>query len=180
MRLGPASWRRLALAAALAVGASGCGLTHLHDLNFRVDDRLHFLTPKDRSTVHAPLTVAWTMRDFTVAAPRTAPPSRDAGYFVVFVDQAPIRPGQTVKAIAHGDPVCERDPKCPDEAYLNGHGVYTTTKTAVTLHQILDLLGSREKLQMHTITVVLLDTAGRRIGESAWELDVRAHRLSTV
>ena len=86
MRLGPASWRRLALAAALAVGASGCGLTHLHDLNFRVDDRLHFLTPKDRSTVHAPLTVAWTMRDFTVAMRQRLVPT------VVFSSNAAFLP----------------------------------------------------------------------------------------
>lgn len=175
-----ARWRRLALLAVLAVATSGCGLTHLNDLNFRVDDRLHFLTPKSRSLVHAPVTVSWTIRDFTVAAPGSAPPSRHAGYFAVFVDRAPIRPGQTLKAIGSGDLSCERDPKCPDTTYLNDHRVYTTTATQLRLPLISDILGDHESLQMHSVTVVLMDTAGHRIGESAWELDFRMHRVSSV
>jgi hypothetical protein len=168
-----ATWRRLALAAGLAASVSGCGLAHLQDLNFRVDDRLHFVSPKARTTVQQPLSFSWTMRDFTVAAPGSGPASRDAGYFAVFVDQAPIHPGQTLKAVGHGDPVCERDPKCPDRAYLNSHFVFTTTGTHLQLPRIPDLRGVKEKLQLHSITVVLVDTDGRRIGESAWELDVR-------
>jgi hypothetical protein len=173
-------WRRLALAVGLVASLSACGLAHLQDLNFRVDDRLHFVTPKARTTVQQPLSVSWTMRDFTVAGPASAPPSRDAGYFGVFVDQAPIRPGQTLKAIGHGDAVCDRDPKCPDKAYLNSHYVFTTTATHLQLPRIPDLRGVREKLQLHSITVVLLDTGGRRIGESAWELDVRILKVGVT
>ena len=58
--------------------------------------------------------------------------------------------------------------------------MFPTTSTSLRLVQIPTILGDREKLQLHTITVVLLDTSGRRIGESAWELDVRAHRVSSV
>jgi hypothetical protein len=39
-----------------------------------------------------------------------------------------------------------------------------------------NVAGDREKLQQHSITVVLMDTSGHRIGESAWELDVRMAR----
>ncbi|HET7310853.1 MAG TPA: hypothetical protein VFJ17_05965 [Mycobacteriales bacterium] len=175
-----ARWRRLALLVAVAAATSSCGLTHLSDLNFRVDDRLHFVSPKARSVVHAPLTVAWTIHDFTLAAPGSAAPTKDAGYFAVFVDRAPIRPGETLKAIGKGDLTCENDPKCPDTTYLNDHRVYVTTTTQVRLPLISDIVGDRERLQMHSITVVLLDTAGHRIGESAWELDVRMHRVSSV
>jgi hypothetical protein len=175
-----ASRRRLVPAVALAFAVSGCGLTHLSDLNFRVDDRLHFTSPKDRATVGRPLTVAWTIRDFTVAAPGTQPPSKDAGYFAVFVDRAPIKPGQTMRVVGQNDPVCANDPKCPDTAYLNAHYVFTTTATHLRLVQIPTLLGNKEKLQQHTITVVLMDTAGHRIGESAWELDVRLPRLGVA
>jgi hypothetical protein len=168
---------RIVLAVAFAVSASGCGLTHLSDLNFRVDDRLHFTSPKDRATASRPLTVTWTIRDFTIAEPGSAPPSKDAGYFAVFVDRAPIKPRQTLRVIGNGDPVCENDPKCPDTAYLNAHYVFTTTATRLRLVQIPTLLGHKEKLQQHTITIVLMDTAGHRIGESAWELDVRLPRI---
>jgi hypothetical protein len=175
-----APWRRVALLVAVASMASGCGLAHLSDLNFRVDNRLHFLTPKARSLVHQPITVAWTIGDFTVAAPGSAPPTRDAGYFAVFLDRAPIKPGQTLKAIASGDPTCERDPKCPDKTYLSDHKVFTTTQTHLRIGLITDIPGDHETVQMHSVTVVLLDTAGHRIGESAWELDFRMHRVSTV
>jgi hypothetical protein len=164
---------RLGLAAAVVASVSGCGLAHLQDLNFRVDDRLHFVSPDARTTVQQPLSVSWAMSDFTVAAPGSAPASRDAGFFGVFVDRAPIHPGETLKAVGHGDPVCDRDAKCPDKAYLNSHYVFTTTATHLQLPRIPDLRGVKEKLQLHSITVVLLDTDGRRIGESAWQLDVR-------
>ena len=175
-----APWRRLALLAALSGILSGCGLTHLNDLNFRVDDRLHFVTPKDRALLHSPVTVSWTIHDFTIAAPGSAPPSRDAGYFAVFLDRAPIHPGETLTAIGKGDPTCANDPKCPDKTYLNDHHVFVTTKTQLRLDQITDIAGDHEKIQMHAVTVVLLDTAGHRIGESAWELDFRMRRVSSV
>ena len=180
MRLSRASWRRLAPILAIAFAASGCGLTHLSDLNFRVDDRLHFTSPKDRATVGRPLTVSWTIRDFRIAGPGSEAPSRDAGYFAVFLDRAPIRPEQTLRVIGNNDPTCKNDPKCPDMQYLHDHYVFPTTATQLRLTQIPTLLGNHEKLQQHTITVVLLDTAGHRIGESAWELDVRLPRIGVA
>ena len=85
-----------------------------------------------------------------------------------------------MRAIGSGDPVCQNDPKCPDTAYLNSHYVFTTTATRLRLTQIPDILGDQEKLQVHTITVVLMDTAGHRIGESAWELDLRLRRIGVA
>jgi len=172
--------RSLTTAVLASVLLGGCGLTHLQDLNFRVDDRLHFLSPEPRALVHPPLTVRWTMDDFTIVRPGSAPPSRDAGYFAVFVDRAPIHPGETLDAVGKGDPVCDPDPKCPDTQYLHDHGVYPTTAMQLRLPHVIDLRGNREKVQLHTITVVLLDTAGRRIGESAWELDVRIPRIGVL
>lgn len=180
---GAAQVRRRLLASVAAVLLTGllssCGITHLQDLNFRVDNRLHFTMPKARTLVHPPLTVRWTMRDFTIAAPHSAPPSRTAGYFAVFVDRAPIRPEQTMKAVAHslGDRSCELNPACPDESYLEQHQIYTTTAESLTLDQIPSLTTDQEKVQLHTITVVLMDTSGHRIGESAWELDVRMRKV---
>ena len=152
---------------------SGCGLTHLQDLQFRVDERLHFVSPKARTTVHQPVTISWTIRDFTVAAPGSQPPTRDAGYFAVFADETPIKPGHTLKDVGHGDPFCENDPKCPDRKYLRDHNVFTTTGTSMKFPILPAITGDKSRIQMHTFTVVLLDTSGHRIGESAWELDLR-------
>jgi hypothetical protein len=168
---------RCALALVAVLALSSCGLTHLQDRNFRGDKRLSFVTPKDRATVHQPVTVTWTMKDFTVEPQGSAAPSRDAGYFAVFVDQTPIRPGHTMDDIASGDPFCQRSPSCPDKHYLADHRVYTTTDTQFKFPLIPNLTGSSDHLQLHTFTIVLMDTSGHRIGESAWELDLRIPKV---
>ena len=175
-----AGGRRFARCAAPLVALlvlSGCGLTHLQDLQFRVDKRLHFVSPEGRSTVHQPVTISWTMSDFTIAAPGSQAPTRDAGYFAIFVDETPIRPGHTLKDVAKGDASCEQEPSCPDRAYLRDHGVFTTTATSFKFPVIPNVTGDRSHLQLHTFTVVLLDTSGHRIGESAWELDLRIPKM---
>ncbi|TDD87320.1 hypothetical protein [Actinomadura rubrisoli] len=169
---------RGATAVAAVVALAGCGLTNLDELNFRVDDRLHFVGPKARSTVKSPVTVTWTMDgDFRIAAKGSEPPSRGAGHFAIFVDQTPIKPGHTMEDVAKGDSLCEGAPNCPNEAYLTNHHVYTTTKKSFQIPSIPNRPGSKEELQPHTITIVLMDTSGRRIGESAWELDVRIKKV---
>ena len=41
---------RCALALVAVLSLTSCGLTHLQDLNFRIDKRLHFVGPPARST----------------------------------------------------------------------------------------------------------------------------------
>lgn len=179
-RLGPVRGRagigRALLAAGIVVALSGCGLTHLENLNFRVDDRMEITAPESRALVQQPITVSWTMRDFAIRARGSEPASRDAGYFALFVDRAPIKPGASLDAVASGDRVCEIDPKCPDRAYLRDRNVYTTTDTSFRLPQLANGSGSDE-IYRHSITIVLLDTSGRRIGESAWQIDVRVRKV---
>lgn len=174
--MGRPTLQRAAVALIGALLVSGCGITHMQDLSFRVDNRLHFTTPKARSKLHQPVHLAWTIRDFRVAAPGSEPPSRDAGYFALFVDHTPIRPGQTMHAVAAGDPSC-RPPSCPSNAYLEQHQIYTTTDLSFTLPQIPNIQGDKETVQHHTVTVVLMDTSGHRIGESAWQLDFRIPKV---
>ena len=166
-----------ALLALLAVSATACGITHMQDLNFRVDNRLQFLSPPARTLVTTPVTVRWKMAGFEVEAPGSAPPRRDAGYFAVFVDRAPIKPGQTMRSVASRDEECLHKPGCPDPAYLAARQIYTGTAGSLTLQQIPPIAGDVERVQIHTITVVLMDTSGHRIGESAWELDLRMTRV---
>ncbi|MFI6503948.1 hypothetical protein [Nonomuraea typhae] len=171
-------WFARGATAMVAVAAlAGCGLTDLDDLNFRTDDRLRFVSPQVRSTVKSPVTITWTMNDFRIAAEGSEPPSRGAGYFAIFVDQPPIEPGRTMDDVAEGDSLCEGSPSCPDQTYLAGHDIHTTTKTSFEIASIPNLPASKEELQLHTITVVLMDTSGRRIGESAWDLEVRIKKV---
>src|SRR4051794_29912133 len=156
---------------------SGCGIADAKGLNFRVDDRLHFQSPKDRSSVHLPLTISWRMDDFHVAEQGSDAPSASAGYFGLFVDRAPIRPGQTLAARCKCDPFEGGDRNCPTASYLTGKQIFPTTDDHVTLQNLANIAGNKDKKQLHTFVVVLMDTAGRRIGESAWELDLRLPRI---
>src|SRR3954467_5238111 len=87
------------LAAACAILLTGCVP---QGLAFRVDNRLAITSPKDGAEVTVPLTVTWTIRDFTVdkSAPAGA---KDTGYFAVFVDRAPQPPGKSLAWIARKD-----------------------------------------------------------------------------
>lgn len=167
----------MALAATLVLVASGCGITQMQNLAFRVDNRLVFVSPPDRSLVTNPVTVRWRMSDFRIQAQGSGKASRGGGYFAVFVDQAPIRPGQTMRAVASRDPQCLHQAGCPGAAYLAARQIYTTTDTVLTLGQIPSIAGDSEAVQLHTVTVVLMDTSGHRIGESAWELDLRMRKV---
>ena len=168
---------RLAVLVVAAALTAGCDVAHLDGLNFRVDHRLHFLSPHDRSKQHLPLTIRWRMSDFAVAAPASAPPTTGAGYFVLFVDRQPIEPGQTLTSICRSDPFERGDANCPTTTYLQGKLIYPTTDDEVTLQSLPNIAGNKDKEQLHTFVVVLMDTAGRRIGESAWELDLRLPRI---
>lgn len=162
----------LAVLGALALG--GCST----DVAFRTDRRVSFTSPADRSTVTLPLTLTWTVRDFRVERPSAAPPGMDAGYFAVFVDRAPVPPGQPLRYLARDDRRCRPADGCPNAAYLQARGVYTTTVPRLTIEQLPRSLDTTTR-ERHTAIVVLLDTSGRRIGESAFQLDFDVRRSGT-
>lgn len=137
-------------------------------LAFRVDDRLTFVSPEDRSTVELPVTLDWEIRDFDVADPGSAP-REDAGYFAVFVDRSPMPPNKPLSWLARDDNTCREDDGCPDQEYLNARGVYTTIETELVLEQ-LPRTSDDDRKERHYAVVVLLDTTGHRIGESAFEI----------
>ena len=61
------------------------------------------------------------------------------------------------------------------DRYLARKQVYTTTKDEFTLQDVSDILGNSLSTQFHSATVILLNTAGVRIGESAWTVEFRMH-----
>jgi hypothetical protein len=167
--------RRLAwaaLAAGFVAATAACGVS---GLEFVTDNRLHVTAPADRALVHLPVTLRWTMSDFTAALPGTAPPSKDAGYFAVFVDRHPVRPGQTLAEVITNRSQCA--PQCAAKSYLATQGVYTTVSPILTLRQV-DPIDDHQAVQLHEAVIVLMDTTGRRIGESAWYVDFRLRHVS--
>lgn len=175
------SGRRMGLSLLLAVATlTGCGITHLQDLQFRVDHRLHFVAPEARAKVSQPVTISWRMTGFRIAPLGSELASRDAGYFGIFVDRSPVKPGQTMRSVVGGDTYCQQNPKCTSRAQLRQYGVFTTTDTTFRFPRIPDLTSNDESVQLHTFTIVLMDTAGHRIGESAWRLELRIPRESGI
>lgn len=132
---------------------------------FRVDNRLSITAPADRQEVTLPVTLRWKIEDFDVVTPGT-PPRGDAGYFAVFVDRAPMPPGKDLGWLARNDRSCRASEGCPNAEYFASLNVYTTSDTELVLEQVPALSGrGRER---HVATIVLLDGAGTRIGESAF------------
>ena len=138
-------------------------------LAFVKDDRLEISAPKSRATVTTPVTVDWTVHDFEVTG-KTGDERDDAGYFGVFVDRAPMPPGEPMAWLARDDRRCQATPGCPDRVFLADLGAYTTTETSFTVKNLPDR-DAYQGHESHEVTVVLLDGTGRRIGESAWYVD---------
>ena len=160
------------LALSVLLATAGCDVAAMQFVN---DHRVKVVEPKMRSTVRTPLTIRWTYRDFElVGADGSSDPHR--GYFGVFVDRAPVPAGKTFAYVAHKDKSCRPQSGCPDAAYLADAHVYATAEPEITLQTLPFQPGVRDGLEYHTITIVLMDGSGRRIGESAWYVDVRFRR----
>ncbi|MDT7548009.1 MAG: hypothetical protein QOE84_403 [Actinomycetota bacterium] len=174
---GRALARAVALAAALPLLLGGCVQ---QGLAFRVDKRVTVTSPKARSEVTLPVTVRWTVRDFDVVDPGTpGAGGGKAGYFGVFVDETPQPPGKPLSWIARKDRTCRPLDGCPDVQYLAAHHVYSTSRTQITFEQLPRPSNTNQK-ERHNVTIVLLDTSGRRIGESAFFVDFTVKRKSLL
>ena len=157
---------RFAFAAAATVIAAllllpGCAV---RGLEFIEDTRVDIVQPKDRAKVRLPVTVRWTAEDFAVGPGQ--------GSFAVLVDRAPPPSGKTLSWLFRRDVGCRGAgaERCASSQFLEDRSIFTTTERSVTIAQVPRLAGSQAGRQMHEATVVLLDHAGRRIGESAWSV----------
>lgn len=145
-------------------------------LAFRVDDRLTITSPKNRAEVTLPLTVSWEIRDFTVVGPGDATTGSKSGYFAVLIDQAPQPPGKPLSWVARKDRTCRPADGCPDAEYLAARQIFSTTDTQLTFAQLPRPSEDNKHKERHSITVILLDPAGKRIGESAFQIDIIVKR----
>lgn len=160
-----------AVAAVLATSLllSGC---ISQGLAFRLDKRLTITSPKARSAVTLPVTVRWDVKDFQIIEPGSTSNAADGkvGYFGVFVDGAPEPPGQTLAWTARKDRGCRPGDGCPDAQYLAARNIYSTSSTSITFPQLPRSSVDNRK-ERHHVTIILLDPRGRRIGESAFQVD---------
>ena len=154
------------VAVALAT-VTGCGFGNT-GLAFSKDNRLEIVSPKDRQKLRLPVTLDWTVEDFGITQPGLGS-GDDQGYFAIFVDRGPIPPEKTLRYVARDDRSCRTDDGCPDEEYLAARRIYTSTQTRLVL-DTLPKTADEGRREFHEVIVVLLDSDGRRIGESAWHV----------
>lgn len=136
--------------------------------SFRQDKRVSIVAPVDRQEVSLPVTLRWTVDDFDVVA-AGGEVRENAGYFAVFVDRAPMPPGEDLTWLARKDKSCRPSEGCPDEVYFSRLGVYTTSDTELVIDQVQGR--DTDRRDRHTATIVLLDADGKRIGESAFKVN---------
>jgi hypothetical protein len=147
--------RLVALALAVCGLLSGCGT---NGLAFSQDDHLEVLSPAQRAHVHLPVQIRWRATGLSASA--------GGSYFAVFLDRAPVQPGQSLRAVA--DDTCNRTPGCPDAAYLRDRDVFVTKGTSITVDAVPKQSGQRTGASdQHEAVVVPVDAQGRRMGESA-------------
>lgn len=163
-------------AALVALAALAVGACSFDGLAFIQDRRLEFVSPEDRELVRLPVTIDWEVEDLEIG-PGAEERASGAGAseFAVFIDQRPQPPGEPLSWHAEDDETCQLDPGCPDDEWYRLRGIHTTTDTSFTIER-LPRPTEEGRREMHTITVVLLDASGVRIGESAWQLEIEIDR----
>lgn len=154
----------LALACAALGSLAGCGT---HGLSFRLDERVSMVAPADHAKVDLPLSVRWTTKGFSTA---------DGSSFGVLVDRTPPPAGKTLGWLFRNDDTCS-GAACDDPTYRLQRGVVQTRSTNVVFDDITTI-GDRNDGEGHEVTVILLDSEGRRVGEGAWSRQFRVERAS--
>lgn len=166
---------RIAVIAA-SVGAlfatAGCG-----EQQFKNDNRVHFTAPKQGSKIERPVTVRWTSEDFNLTG-FDGTRDRKAGQFALFLDRAPIKPGQRLSRIIKKDAAClGKEKTCLDIQALSDHYVFVTDKFELSF-ETLPSVASSGKTETHEVILVMVDGQGYRIGESAWHVTFRVKKRS--
>jgi len=151
----------LSLGACVAIVASGCGID---GLDFRADTRLSITSPSDRSAVTVPFLLEWELQD---------PGERDSA-FAVLVNVSPPRAGAPITDLL---PESQQDrASCDAEcqfAALAARGITVTSAEELEFTVLPRRTGmSADRARRHTITVIVLDQQGRRVGEVADSIDV--------
>lgn len=123
-------------------------------LAFRQDDRLQLVELRDRDTITLPYQLDFTF-DGELPAPATA--------FAVLVDWTPPAPGDALTELFDDDPACSGPLGCPD-GYLERNRIHVVTDGPV---MITDVPAGNGRGDFHEVTVVLVDDAGRRVGETS-------------
>jgi hypothetical protein len=136
----------------LAVAMSGCSVS---GLSFVQDKRVSIVHPKNSEETTLPLKLEWTAKDFD-------------GYYAVFFDRSPMKPGQNLQSLVPDNDPCRTQDVCPDAAWLADRHIYVTDRTSLEIPQLPDRRDNNRSKDRHEFVIVLLDASGTRVGESVF------------
>lgn len=140
----------------LLAASTGC---RTEGLQFREDRGIQIVAPADRAEVNLPIVVKWKVQH---SNPR----------FGVFINVVPQPPGEGLEYFFRKDPSCRPASTCVVPEILARVGVFETTEATFTIDAVGRRMGvPKDQSDWHEVTVALLDSNGRRIGESGdWVL----------
>jgi hypothetical protein len=181
-------WRRravhvtgVAVGAVLATGLVIVGAPDnfaLRGLTLTKDERVHITSPHSGALVEMPLTIRW--RHDAGVLPR-------GGAFAVFVDRPPVRPGRGLRALIDDRCTDRISTPCPPDvragkrgamtAYLADLGIHLTTRSPLVLGQLPEAAGKRN---VHEVSIVVVDSAWRRLGESVYFVEFAVQGTDTA
>jgi hypothetical protein len=160
--------RLVAVILAVMAAVSSCAV---HGLEFMTDRSVAITSPLNRADVQPPFTISWRVRGAGLAG--QIADGKQPGYFAVFVDRTPVRPGQSLKVLT--DHVCQQTPGCPGPAYLAQLNVYLTRGTSLTVTTLPNLVPQGalpNKLDyLHQVTIVMVNRQLQRIGEASFSIN---------
>lgn len=147
-----------ALVLVLTLATTACG----EDLAFVSSGALEDGGPLTIEPAPLPLVLTWQASEDVLA-------SVGAGerWFVVFVDRAPVAPGDSIGDLVDDD--CLATTGCPDQSWFADRGVYVTTEPRLLLGAAMDRRTSERTgaVDRHLATVVVADGTGTRVGDTA-------------
>ncbi|MDT7570137.1 MAG: hypothetical protein QOE05_311 [Actinomycetota bacterium] len=161
------------LAVSALLSLTGCAF---QGVNLVQDNRVEITQPRDRAEVTLPVTVRWTYKDLKIVGDTAA--GKDAVQFAVFIDRAPMPRGKDVRWLARDDQVCRHVPTCPDAEWLRARNIAVQAATTMVIDAIPDNRRNKRGADQHEVTIVLLDAAGRRTGESSFSVEFSVRRDS--
>jgi hypothetical protein len=139
---------------------SGCAV---RGLAFVQDERVTITSPEENAAVTLPFEVAWTVEGFD-------------GTFALFFDRSPMGPNKPLRSLVSRNDPCKSVNTCPDAAWLRDHSIYLTKATTFRVDSLPDLRSNPRAEDRHVLSVVLLDEAGRRDGESVFTREFSVQR----
>jgi hypothetical protein len=117
--------------------------------------------------VRLPVTLRWQRRSLSAGE-----------RYAVFVDRAPVAPGEMLSSIVNEDDPCRFTQTCSTKPFLESRNVYRTAAPRLTIESIAETneLSRSIARDTHEAVIVVIDASNRRVGEQSYAVDFRIRR----